>query len=135
MHANFVYSSIKATKAPLQEKVTTRVFTMKVFAKQFNTSYITVSQKDKRSFSKSNKPYSYSLFRIMMASLKSFSETSERTISTYFNGNFDCERDVTIEIEKPLEIGLYLIYIEADWACEEWREFVLSAYSESPVEF
>lgn len=89
---------------------------MKVFSKAFNTSYITVSQKDKRSFSKSNKPYNYSLFRIMMASLKSTSETSERTISTYYSGNFDCERDVTIQIDKPLEMGVYLIYVEADWA-------------------
>lgn len=48
VHPNYVYTSLPASKAPLTERTTARLFSMRVFQKTHG--YVAVSQKDARNF-------------------------------------------------------------------------------------
>jgi hypothetical protein len=53
--------------------------------------------------------------RVMVASLDDHSATSPGSVNNFYGGHMECEREVAIEINKPMEPGVYLIYVEADW--------------------
>ncbi|KAL4507217.1 hypothetical protein ABPG72_002010 [Tetrahymena utriculariae] len=132
---NYKYSSIRSSKAPVQEKVTVRVFTMKVFSR--TKCFIGASQRDKRNFAKNPKfkNYNYSLMRIMVSSLDSDGNDRSGQVENFVGSAFECERDISFETHEPLEPGIYLVYVECDWAQDDVREFVVWCYGENPVEF
>lgn len=38
------------------------------------------------------------------------------TVASFVGSVMDCERDMSFEVTHPLIPGVYLVYVEADWA-------------------
>lgn len=98
------------------------------------TGFLSVSQKDKRSFLDTEVDYDYSLVRICLLKLKVEGENYILNEFVKDKEVFDCERDVCLEV-VGLEAGDYLIYIEFDWCSDQAQDFVVSSYSNIGVVF
>lgn len=54
--------------------------------------------------------------RVMATSIDSDGSDRSGQVENYIGCAFECERDVSFETPEALEPGVYLVYVEADWA-------------------
>lgn len=125
---SYYYSSIefpyKVAEEPVEESPACHPMAAVV---QFSVDkkfrgYVTVSQRDARTFQFSRLPYRYSLVNAIICSTD-----GDYRLQELHNFSYGCSRDLSLEVSLPA--GDYLLYVEVDWEQCVNNGWVVSFYS------